>query len=72
MPNFAIQEVSRGPERGRILGVDVEQPTDGYLTVPAGPGWGVQPDEAFLRAHPLADADRFPMAFAEDGSIVDL
>jgi galactonate dehydratase len=72
VPNFAIQEVSRGPERERILGVDVERPTDGYLSVPDGPGWGVELDEAFLRAHPLVDVDRFPIELAEDGSIVDL
>jgi L-alanine-DL-glutamate epimerase-like enolase superfamily enzyme len=25
---------------------------DGYLTLPAGPGWGTEIDEATVRAHP--------------------
>ncbi|TAK24644.1 MAG: galactonate dehydratase [Chloroflexota bacterium] len=72
VPNFAIQEVAKFPGREQLLTTDPETVTDGYMTVPSGPGWGVDLNEDFLRAHPMAEADFFQMRFAEDGSIVDM
>lgn len=71
-PNFAIQEMTRGPERGSLLTKDVEQLEDGHLRPPEGPGWGVDVNEEFVRAHPMADVNMFQVEFAEDGAIVDL
>ena len=42
------------------------------MRCPSGPGWGVEPDEGFLRAHPFRDEKVFAIQYAEDGSIVDL
>ena len=75
VPNFLIQEIPWSPDRADLLTVDVEQVQDGYLTVPEGPGWGVDLNLDFVRAHP-ADLEKssraFSMQFAEDGSILDL
>ena len=75
VPNFLIQEIPWSPDRADLLMVDVEQVQDGYLTVPAGPGWGVDLNLDFVRAHP-ADLEKgsraFSMQFAEDGAILDL
>jgi len=55
IPNFLIQEIPTAgahPERARLLVQQIEQPTDGFLDIPNGPGWGVDLDEDFIRAHP--------------------
>lgn len=75
VPNFLIQEIPWSPERADLLTADVERVQDGYLTVPEGPGWGVDLNLDFIRSH-QADLETvprsFPMQFAEDGSILDL
>lgn len=71
-PNFLIQEVAAGPGREQILTVPVEVVRDGYMTVPPGPGWGVELNEAFLRAHPYEERHTFTVQLGEDGSIVDM
>lgn len=52
--NFLIQEVLVDPSgmRAKLLTEDIEVVQDGYMTVPSGPGWGVELDEEFIRAHP--------------------
>jgi galactonate dehydratase len=72
VPNFAIQEVTRGPERASLLTGDAEVLRDGHMVPPSGPGWGLDVDEEFVRAHPIEDVNMFSVQFAEDGSIVDL
>jgi galactonate dehydratase len=72
VPNFLIQEISGGPERDQILTTAVENLQDGYMVPPGGPGWGVELNEDFLRAHPYQERRMFPIEFADDGSIVDL
>jgi len=42
--------VDENPWRERLL-VDAFAPADGWLTIPSGPGLGVDVDEAFVRAH---------------------
>jgi galactonate dehydratase len=72
VPNFLIQEISGSPERDKILTQPVEDVQDGYLVPPSGPGWGVELNEDFLRAHGYQERKMFPLQFAEDGAIVDL
>ena len=72
VPNFLIQELILHPERQRILKQPVEIARDGYIEPPRGPGWGVELNEEYLRANPYQERRMFPIAFAEDGSIVDL
>ena len=72
VPNFLIQEVQQGPDRERILTAPVEVVEDGYMRCPDGPGWGVELNEEFLRAHPYRGERVFSVAYAEDGSVIDL
>ena len=60
VPNFQIQEIptAGAPEgRARLLQQRIEAPVEGFLAIPEGPGWGVDLDEAFIRAHAW-DPDR--------------
>jgi galactonate dehydratase len=53
--NFLIQEIPTAgapPDRHRLVRQAIEQPRDGHLEIPTGPGWGVDLDEEFVRAHP--------------------
>ncbi len=55
LPNFLIQEIPTAaapPDRHRLLCQAIERPCAGHLDIPAGPGWGVDLDEEFIRAHP--------------------
>jgi galactonate dehydratase len=55
VPNFLIQEIpTAGAHVGRamLLQQQIEQPTDGFLDIPDGPGWGVDLDEGYIAAHP--------------------
>jgi len=59
VPNFQIQEVVREgghhgvPWRTELIGgVTVNQPKDGYLELPPGPGLGIDLDERVAEAHP--------------------
>jgi galactonate dehydratase len=72
VPNFLIQEVQQGPDREQILTAPAEVVVDGYMHCPSGPGWGVELDEQFLRAHPYGDEKVFSIQYADDGSVVDL
>lgn len=71
-PNFLIQEVAFNAGREHLLNKNVEIVQDGYLTPPTGPGWGVELNDEFLRAHPYQSDNIFPIRYAEDGSIIDL
>ena len=58
IPNFQIQEMVR-ETKGRvpwrtdlIYGAAVNQPRDGYLALPPGPGLGIDLDEHVAEAHP--------------------
>jgi galactonate dehydratase len=72
VPNFLIQECQVTPERQNILTTAAEIVEDGYMRCPTGPGWGVELNEDFLRAHPYNGEKVFPELYAEDGSIVDM
>ena len=51
--NFLIQEVVTGDsERANLLTENIEVVKDGYMVAPSGPGWGVELNEEYLRAHP--------------------
>jgi galactonate dehydratase len=78
-PNVAIQEMSLGIHYN--VGHDLLEfcsdktilsPTDGYLTIPTGPGLGVEIDEDAVRA---ADKDRHrwrnPIWRLKDGSFAE-
>jgi galactonate dehydratase len=71
-PNFAIQEVVVGNDRAEILTTDAEVVRDGHMRVPTGPGWGVELNEEFLRAHPFEGVSIFPIQEHEDGAVMDL
>ena len=53
VPNFRIMEIDidQVPWRDDLFTV-VPEIVDGELLLPTGPGWGTEPDEAALRAHP--------------------
>jgi hypothetical protein len=42
------------------------------MRCPDGPGWGVELNEEFLRAHPYRGERVFSVSYAEDGSVIDL
>ncbi len=59
IPNFQIQEMVREtgsravPWRADLIGgVEVNRPTKGYLSLPPGPGLGIDLDERVAEAHP--------------------
>jgi galactonate dehydratase len=52
--NFLIQEIPTAgapATRFELLLQRIETPKDGYLDIPTGPGWGVDLNESFIRAH---------------------
>lgn len=56
LPNFYIQQVpwAAGDEakaRAELVGADLETPKDGFLSLPTGPGLGIQVNEQALRRH---------------------
>jgi galactonate dehydratase len=59
--NFLIQEIPTAgapPERYELLKQRIEKPVDGYLSIPDGPGWGVDLNEEFIRTRPWNPAER--------------
>lgn len=75
IPNFLIQEIptTRAPAgRSDLLLQQIEQPTDGYLDVPTGPGWGVDLNEEFIRTIPWDPAKpRQPwLPLDQDGGLI--
>lgn len=55
VPNFLMQEIPTAGAhagRARLLQQQIEAPTDGYLDIPSGHGWGVDLDDDFIAAHP--------------------
>ena len=72
--NFLIQEVPNGnnPARKNLINGFEENPVDGYLKVPSGPGWGVSLNEAFIRSLPERPPPKRSVTFDTDGSILDL
>ena len=72
VPNFLIQEQIVRPEHREMLTAPADVVRDGYMEPPRGPGWGVELNEEFLRAHPYQERRMFPLELAEDGSLVDL
>lgn len=66
-PNFLIQE------HGNLGDGYLKQPftvDKGYLSIPSGPGLGIEVDERAVRAMPWADWDT-PRLWHEDGSVAD-
>jgi galactonate dehydratase len=72
VPNFLIQEQIIRPEHKEILTTPADVVHGGYMEPPRGPGWGVELNEDFLRAHPYQEGRMFPLELAEDGSLIDL
>ncbi len=72
VPNFLIQEVAFNAGREHLLNKQVETVRDGYLVPPDGPGWGVELNDDYLRAHPMQNDNIFTVRYAEDGSIIDM
>jgi galactonate dehydratase len=71
IPNFALQEYTgeSEPPKSDLL-VEPLELIDGYLTVPEGPGLGVELNEAALTTHPVVDKVlETPIGF--DGSVAD-
>jgi galactonate dehydratase len=78
-PNVVLQEMSLGIHYNQghdllsfVLNPEVLTPVDGHLAIPAGPGLGVEIDEAAVRA---ADSDRHrwrnPIWRSADGSFAE-
>ena len=70
IPNFALQEYTGESEAPKSeLLVEPLELKEGYLTVPTGPGLGIELDAAALR-HPVVDKVLdTPLGF--DGSVQD-
>ena len=71
IPNFALQEYTgeSEPPKSDLL-VEPLELIDGYLTVPDGPGLGIELNEAALASHPVVDKVLdSPIGF--DGSVAD-
>lgn len=69
-PNFLIQEcVLVNPRHGALIS-PAPQMADGYLQLPAGPGWGVELNEELCREHPPFQVT-VPRLFKDDGSVAD-
>ena len=70
IPNFALQEYTGESEAPKSeLLVEPLELKEGYLTVPTGPGLGIELDEAAL-SHPVVDKVLdTPLGF--DGSVQD-
>jgi galactonate dehydratase len=71
IPNFALQEYTgeSEPPKSDLLMEPLEL-IDGYLTVPDGPGLGVELNEEALTSHPVVDKVLdSPIGF--DGSVAD-
>jgi galactonate dehydratase len=71
IPNFALQEYTgeSEPPKSDLL-VEPLELIEGYLTVPEGPGLGVELNEAALTNHPVVDKVlETPIGF--DGSVAD-
>ena len=71
IPTFLIQETSGSLDRDKILTQPVENVQHGYVVLPSRPGWGVDLNDDFLRAHPYQECNMIPRQVAEDGAIVD-
>ena len=50
--NFRIMEIDIDDVPWKDEGVGPPTISDGHLVLPSGPGWGVEVDEAAIRAHP--------------------
>ena len=69
--NFALQEYTgeSEPPKSELL-IEPLELKDGYLTVPAGPGLGIELNEDGLKKHPVRDKVLdTPIGF--DGSVQD-
>ncbi len=74
IPNFAIQEYPYRPEHDQAPGESLlEEPfewTDGYLSVPEGPGLGIEIDDDVLEGGAYEQPE-IATRLHEDGSVVD-
>ena len=75
-PNFLIQEMVSGlADRVKVLTEPIElEVKDGYLPAPKGPGWGVELDMEFLKAHPYTRQQTYTRGgrYLEDGTVANL
>ena len=69
--NCVIQEVPVGPEWHRDLFIGGPEITDGYASLPSGPGLGIRLNEEVAAAHPYEEALLRPRWRWEDGSVAD-
>ena len=69
--NCVIQEIPEGPEWHRDLFIGGPEITDGYASLPSGPGLGIRLNEEVAAAHPYDEALFRPRWRWEDGSVAD-
>lgn len=69
LPNFGIQEWMELPGLYELF-PNAPRAVDGYVQVPAGPGLGLEFDEAEARRRPSRDAE-LPHRYWPDGSVAD-
>jgi galactonate dehydratase len=69
--NCVIQEFPPGPEWQSELFIGGPEITDGYASLPSGPGLGVRLNEEVAAAHPYDEALLRPQWRWEDGSVAD-
>ena len=69
--NCVIQEFPPGPEWQSDLFIGGPEITDGYASLPSGPGLGVRLNEEVAAAHPYDEALLRPQWRWEDGSVAD-
>jgi galactonate dehydratase len=69
--NCVIQEFPPGPEWQSDLFIGGPEITDGYASLPSGPGLGVRLNEEVAAVHPYDEALFRPQWRWEDGSVAD-
>lgn len=70
VPNFVIQErLQMGSWCDRLITTPLQM-SDGFMSIPTGPGWGVELDLEVCRAHPPIDM-AIPRMFRADGGVAD-
>jgi len=70
VPNFVIQErLQMGAWCESLITTPLKM-SEGFLSIPGGPGWGIELDLDVCRAHPPIDV-AIPRMFRADGGVAD-
>jgi L-alanine-DL-glutamate epimerase-like enolase superfamily enzyme len=69
--NCVIQEIPPGPEWQNDLFIGGPEITNGYASLPSGPGLGVRLNEEVAAEHPYDENLYRPQWRWEDGSVAD-